>query len=198
MDSDPQVAAACYKRVMSSVATALESSSTETEALSADEVVEHAQPAVLAQLLRTMRHHIAQATDVMRQVATQTSDGEWEEQASHLRCIAAFVEDRMIALDLGQRSFLLPDQFQRFSTLLRQRRESAHLSGIELSKRAGLSLRTIKNIESGQVSPSRETVLRLLDVEEQQLDVRLGAHRQKVLHQPHFEISVARSKRNDL
>jgi transcriptional regulator with XRE-family HTH domain len=60
----------------------------------------------------------------------------------------------------------LPDQFQRFSTLLRQRRESAHLSGIELSKRAGLSLRTIKNIESGQVSPSRETVLRLLDVEE--------------------------------
>jgi hypothetical protein len=38
----------------------------------------------------------------------------------------------------------------------------------------------------------------LADVEEQQLDVRLGAHRQKVLHQPHFEISVARSECNDL
>jgi hypothetical protein len=118
--------AACYKRGMSQTATALSSSSTETEALSADEVAEHAQPSVLAHLLRTMRHHIAQATDVMRQVATQTSDGEWEEQATHLRRIAAFVEDRVIALDLGQRSFLLPDQFQRFSTLLRQRRESAH------------------------------------------------------------------------
>ena len=166
MDSGPQKRAACYKRDMSQTAAALSASSTETEALSVEEVVEHLPPSVLSQLLRTMRHHIAQATDVMRQVATQTSDGEWEEQATHLRRIAAFVEDRMIALDLGQRSFLLPDQFQRFSTLLRQRRESAHLSGIELSKRAGLSLRTIKNIESGQVSPSRETVLRLLDVEE--------------------------------
>jgi transcriptional regulator with XRE-family HTH domain len=151
---------------MSQTAAALSSSPTETEALSADEVAEHAPPSVLAHLLRTVRYHIAQATDVMRQVANQTSDGEWEEQATHLRRIAAFVEDRVIALDLGQRSFLLPDQFQRFSTLLRQRRESALLSGIELSKRAGLSLRTIKNIESGQVSPSRETVLRLLAVEE--------------------------------
>ncbi len=166
MDSGPQKMAACYKRGMSQTAAALGASSTETEALSGEEVAEHLPPSVLSQLLRTMRHHIAQATDVMRQVATQTSDGEWEEQATHLRRIAAFVEDRMIALDLGQRSFLLPDQFQRFSTLLRQRRESAHLSGIELSKRAGLSLRTIKNIESGQVSPSRETVLRLLEVEE--------------------------------
>ena len=151
---------------MSQTAAAIGESSTESEALSGEEVAEHLPPSVLSQLLRTMRHHIAQATDVMRQVATQTSDGEWEEQATHLRRIAAFVEDRMTALDLGQRSFLLPDQFQRFSTLLRQRRESAHLSGIELSKRAGLSLRTIKNIESGQVSPSRETVIRLLDVEE--------------------------------
>ena len=166
MDSGPQKMAACYKRGMSQTAAALGASSTETEALSGEEVAEHLPPSVLSQLLRTMRHHIAQATDVMRQVATQASDGEWEEQATHLRRIAAFVEDRMIAMDLGQRSFLLPDQFQRFSTLLRQRRESAHLSGIELSKRAGLSLRTIKNIESGQVSPSRETVLRLLDVEE--------------------------------
>ncbi len=140
MDCGPQNGAACYKRGMSQTATAVSSSSTETEALSVEEVVEHLPPSVLSQLLRTMRHHIAQATDVMRQVATQTSDGEWEEQATHLRRIAAFVEDRMIALDLGQRSFLLPDQFQRFSTLLRQRRESAHLSGIELSKRAGLCL----------------------------------------------------------
>jgi hypothetical protein len=114
MDSDPQVAAACYKRGMSQTATALSSSSTETEALSADEVAEHAPPSVLAHLLRTVRYHIAQATDVMRQVATQTSDGEWEEQATHLRRIAAFVEDRVIALDLGQRSFLCPISFSVF------------------------------------------------------------------------------------
>ena len=131
-----------------------------------EEVAEHSPPSVLAQVLRTVRHHLAQATDGIRQVVARTGDGEWEQQAAQLRRIAAFVEDRVITLDLGQRSFLLPDQFLRFSTLLRERRESAHLSGIELSKRAGLSLRTIKNIESGQVSPSRDTVLRLLDVAE--------------------------------
>ena len=138
----------------------------ETEALSADEVAEHSPPSVLAQLLRTVRHHLAQATDGIRQVAARTGDGEWEQQATQLRRIAAFVEDQVSAMDIGQRSFLLPDQLQRFSTLLRQRRESAHLTGIELSRRAGLSPRTIKNIESAQVSPSRDTVLRLLGIEE--------------------------------
>ena len=151
---------------MSSAATALDPSSTETEALSLENAADHGPPSALSQLVRTVRHHIAQAADAMRQVASRAGDAEWEEQTAQLRRIAAFVEDRVTALDLGQRSFLLPDQFQRFSTLLRQRRESAHLSGIELSKRAGLSLRTIKNIESGQVSPSRDTVLRLLEVEE--------------------------------
>ncbi len=151
---------------MSMVATAAESSSMETEALRADEVAEHSPPSVLAQLLRTVRHHLAQATDGIRQVAARTGDGEWEQQATQLRRIAAFVEDQVSAMDIGQRSFLLPDQLQRFSTLLRQRRESAHLTGIELSRRAGLSPRTIKNIESAQVSPSRDTVLRLLGIEE--------------------------------
>ena len=151
---------------MSQVATAVDTSSTELEALPSETIAEHSPPSVLAQLLRTVRHQLAQAIDGIRQVASRTGDEEWEQQVSQLRRIAAFVEDRVITLDIGQRSFLLPDQFLRFSTLLRQRRESAHLTGIELSKRAGLSLRTIKNIESGQVSPSRDTVLRLLDVAE--------------------------------
>jgi transcriptional regulator with XRE-family HTH domain len=151
---------------MSQTAQVVDSCSTETEAIPSEEVAEHSPPSVLAQVLRTVRHHLAQATDGIRQVAARTGDGEWDQQAAQLRRIAAFVEDRVITLDIGQRSFLLPDQFLRFSTLLRERRESAHLSGIELSKRAGLSLRTIKNIESGQVSPSRDTVLRLLDVAE--------------------------------
>jgi transcriptional regulator with XRE-family HTH domain len=151
---------------MSQVATAVDTSSTELEALPSETIAEHSPPSVLAQLLRTVRHQLAQAIDGIRQVASRTGDEEWEQQVSQLRRVAAFVEDRVITLDIGQRSFLLPDQFLRFSTLLRQRRESAHLTGIELSKRAGLSLRTIKNIESGQVSPSRDTVLRLLDVAE--------------------------------
>jgi transcriptional regulator with XRE-family HTH domain len=93
-------------------------------------------------------------------------DEEWAAQLEQLGRIASFVEDRCALFDMGQRSFLLPDQFQHFSTLLRQRRESAHLSRNELGKRAGLSDRTIKNIEHAQTSPSRDTVVRLLDVAE--------------------------------
>ena len=170
---------------MSHVATLVDSSSTETEALPIEEIAEHSPPSVLAQVLRTVRHHLAQATDGIRQVAGRTGDGAWEQQAAQLRRIAAFVDERVITLDIGQRSFLLPDQFLRFSTLLRERRESAHLSGIELSKRAGLSLRTIKNIESGQVSPSRDTVLRLLDVAE------LGLSWKDVLDDPEPQDSDA-------
>ena len=150
-------------------AAAQSSSSTETEALCADELADHGLPSALAQLLRTARHYLAQSLDAMTEVASRTSDSDWNEHTEQLRRVAAFVEDRVTALELGQRSFLLPDQFQRFSALLRQRRESAHLTRGEVSKRAGLSERTIKNIENGQVSPSRDTLLRLLEVEELKL-----------------------------
>jgi transcriptional regulator with XRE-family HTH domain len=121
----------------------------------------------LAQHLRTTRQHIAQAIEAMREVVTLSDgDEEWAAQLEQLGRIASFVEDRCALFDMGQRSFLLPDQFQHFSTLLRQRRESAHLSRVELGKRAGLSDRTIKNIEHAQTSPSRDTVVRLLDVAE--------------------------------
>ena len=183
-ETTQSAAFACYKWGMSQTAQVVDSSSTETETIPSEEVAEHSPPSVLAQVLRMVRHHLAQATDGIRQVVARTGDGEWEQQAAQLRRIAAFVEDRVITLDLGQRSFLLPDQFLRFSTLLRERRESAHLSGIELSKRAGLSLRTIKNIESGQVSPSRDTVLRLLDVAE------LGLSWKDVLDDPEPQDNV--------
>ena len=63
---------------MSHVATLVDSSSTETEALQIEEVAEHSPPSVLAQVLRTVRHHLAQATDGIRQVAARMGDGEWE------------------------------------------------------------------------------------------------------------------------
>ena len=138
-----------------------------TEMDSADDIAEHSPTALLAQHLRTTRQHITQAMEAMREVVSLSDgDDEWVKQTEQLGRIASFVEDRCALFDLGQRSFLLPDQFQRFSTLLRQRREAAHLSRNELGKRAGLSDRTIKNIEHALVSPSRDTVVRLLEVAE--------------------------------
>lgn len=153
------------EKPMRNVALTTSVSATETD--SADDIAEHSPTVLLAQHLRTTRQHIAQAIEAMRQVVTLSEhDAEWATQLEQLGRVSSFVEDRCALFDLGQRSFLLPDQFQRFSTLLRQRRESAHLSRNELGKRAGLSDRTIKNIEHALVSPSRDTVVRLLDVTE--------------------------------
>ena len=138
--------------------------STEPEAT--EDIAEHSPPALLAQHLRTTRQHIAQAIEAMREVAALSDDEDWDGQAEQLGRIASFVEDKCMLFDLGQRSFLLPDQFQRFATVVRQRRESARLSRNELSKRAGLSERTIKNVENALVSPSKDTVVRLLEVTE--------------------------------
>jgi transcriptional regulator with XRE-family HTH domain len=137
-----------------------------TELDAAEDIAEHSPPALLAQHLRTTRQHIAQAIEAMREVAALSDDDDWDKQTDQLGRIASFVEDRCTLFDLGQRSFLLPDQFQRFSTVVRQRREAAHLSRNELCKRAGLSERTIKNIENALVSPSRDTVVRLIEIEE--------------------------------
>jgi hypothetical protein len=104
--------------------------------------------------------------DTMREVASQTSDSDWNEHSEQLRRVASFVEDRVTALDLGQRSFLLPDQFQRFSTLLRQRRESAHLSRSELSQARRTLGSDHQEHRERPGSPSRDTLLRLLEVEE--------------------------------
>ena len=153
------------RRRMRNVAQTTSTPSTEMD--SADDIAEHSPTALLAQHLRTTRQHITQAMEAMREVVSLSDgDDEWVKQTEQLGRIASFVEDRCALFDLGQRSFLLPDQFQRFSTLLRQRREAAHLSRNELGKRAGLSDRTIKNIEHALVSPSRDTVVRLLEVAE--------------------------------
>jgi transcriptional regulator with XRE-family HTH domain len=100
-------------------------------------------------------------------------------RGAQLERILSAVEDRCAQLELGQRTFLLPEQFQQFAKLVKQRRESLYLTQLELSKRVGVCERTIKNIERREVSPSRDTVVRLLEVEELGLtwpDV-LGEHR---------------------
>ena len=57
-----------------------------------------------------------------------------------------------------------PDQVAAFGRLLRDCRNAAGLSRVELGKRAKLSDANIKNIESGRGSPSRQTLIRLVGV----------------------------------
>jgi transcriptional regulator with XRE-family HTH domain len=135
-----------------------------------EETVEHEAPTVLVNHLRLARQHLQQAAGSMQELARLLFDPDWKEQVDSLARIAGFVEERYAAMALAQRSFLTTEQFQHFSQLLSMRREAAHLSPAELAKRAGLSDKTIRNIQRAVVSPARETVERLLDVPELQLD----------------------------
>lgn len=65
-----------------------------------------------------------------------------------------------------------PRALGAFGASLRQRREQAGLSQRRLALRAGLSDKTIKNIESGRQEPSRATLVALLAVPELKLRVK--------------------------
>ena len=145
---------------------ALTTSEASTDEHTVADVAEHGPAALLMQCLRTTRQHLALAIGAMREAAALSDDVDWSQQRAQLERIATAVEDRCAQLELGQRSFLLPEQFQQLAKLVKQRRESLYLTQRELSKRAGVCERTIKNIERLEVSPSRDTVVRLLEVEE--------------------------------
>ena len=145
---------------------ALTTSEASTDENTATDIVEHGPAALLMQCLRTTRQHLALAIGAMRDAAALSDDEDWSQQRAQLERIVNAVEDRCAQLELGQRSFLLPEQFQQLAKLVKQRRESLYLTQRELSKRAGVCERTIKNIERLEVSPSRDTVVRLLEVEE--------------------------------
>jgi hypothetical protein len=141
---------------MRKVALATSEPSTETD--SVDDIAEHSPTGLLAQHLRTTRYHIAQAIVAMREVVTLADGNEgWATHLEQLGRIAGFVEGRCALFDMGQRSFLLPDQVQHFATLLQKRRESAHLSRVELGKRAGLS-----SIERSRTSSTRRLLHRAI------------------------------------
>src|ERR1700712_2038424 len=57
-------------------------------------------------------------------------------------------------------------QWQNFGALLRDRRNAAKLSRLELAQRAKLSDATIKFIETARHPPSRATLIRVLSVAE--------------------------------
>ncbi len=145
---------------------ALKTSEASTEEPTAPDIVEHGPAALLMQCLRTTRQHLALAIGAMRDAAALSDDEDWSQRGAQLERILSAVEDRCAQLELGQRTFLLPEQFQQFAKLVKQRRESLYLTQLELSKRVGVCERTIKNIERREVSPSRDTVVRLLEVEE--------------------------------
>ena len=62
-----------------------------------------------------------------------------------------------------------PEQWQHFGALLRDRRNAARLSRLELSQLAKISDATIKFIETARHQPSRATLIRLLAVAELRL-----------------------------
>lgn len=65
-----------------------------------------------------------------------------------------------------------PQHAHGFAKMLRSRRKAAGLSQQQVSSRVGLCRGTIRNLEAGRHSPSRETLLRLLSLPELGLRVK--------------------------
>ena len=126
------------------------SSSTETEALCADDIADHGLPSALAQLLRTARHlpGAVDGCDDGSRVAHQRFRLERAHRATPR--VAAFVEDRVTALELGSDRSCFPISFSVFGSAAAAKgspRSPDSRAGI---KRAGLSERTIKTSKTAR------------------------------------------------
>ena len=134
------------------------------------EIAESVEPASAQQLLQ-LKQHLKDALELSLQLA-RNNRPPWGPHAKRLRAFLDFVEEQHAASMDGCALPTSPAQASRFAALLQSKREAAHLSHSELAKLAGLSAKTIANIEKGKVSVSRLTLQRLREVA--QLDLQTG------------------------
>lgn len=134
------------------------------------EIAESVEPASAQQLLQ-LKQHLNDALELSLQLA-RNNRPPWGPHAKRLRAFLDFVEEQHAASMDGCALPTSPAQASRFAALLQSKREAAHLSHSELAKLAGLSAKTIANIEKGKVSVSRLTLQRLREVA--QLDLQTG------------------------
>lgn len=109
------------------------------------------------------------------QLSMQIGEGRgtrWEAYARQLRKFIEFVNEEHTASIDGCPIPIGAEQASRFAQLLLAKRRAAHLTLTQVAKLAGVSARTIPNIEQNRVSVSRDTLQRLRDIP--QLDLQPG------------------------
>ena len=109
------------------------------------------------------------------QLSMQLGEGrgkQWETHARQLRKFIEFVDEEHTASIDGCLIPIGAEQASRFAQLLLAKRQAAHLTLTQVAKLAGVSARTISNIEQNRHSVSRETLQRLREIP--QLDLQPG------------------------
>ncbi|PSM31762.1 helix-turn-helix domain-containing protein [Haliangium sp. UPWRP_2] len=96
----------------------------------------------------------------------------WTEHLARLTELAQFLDAGGVRAEPGPGRALppvSPEQWMQFGRLLRDKRNAAGLSRVQLARRAKISDATIKFIESARHPPSRATLIRLIDVSDLKL-----------------------------
>ena len=114
-----------------------------------------------------------QALDLANQLRTLAAaalpehQSTWAEYVGSVQEVVQFLEsDGSRPLPKRAGAPLTQAQMQQFGKLLRDRRNAAGLSRVQLARRAKISDATIKFTETARHPPSRATLLRLIGVEE--------------------------------
>ncbi len=110
---------------------------------------------------------LAEALRTLAQAQPPQPQAAWLSYSTLVDEIAQLASTGGAASALGRPgSTLARKQLQEFGRLLRERRNQAGLSRLQLARKAKLSDATIKFIETARNAPSRATLLRLVGVKE--------------------------------
>jgi len=125
-------------------------------------------------LATALQAHLLASTQLMQRFVQSQPDGErakWERALGHLQTTLRMVHKSGSSETLPTEPMpgdeaLDPARVEEFGQLVASLRTAARLSRRELSRRTGLSEKTIWNVEDGSNVPTHATVLRLLSVKE--------------------------------
>ena len=125
-----------------------------------------------AQALQAAQLQVQALLTELRPLAVEAAAAQpaWVEHLDRLEDLAQFLASGGRAIQVSrQSSSASPSQWMQFGRLLRDKRNAAGLSRVQLARRAKLSDATVKFTETARHPPSRATLIRLIGVSELKL-----------------------------
>ncbi|MFO0573003.1 MAG: L-histidine N(alpha)-methyltransferase [Polyangia bacterium] len=127
-----------------------------------------ARPSRLPQRLQAVRQHALALVRELQALTTESPTNQHDRLAEYIgqvQDMVHFVESDVLSPPESEVETPSLAQLRQFGQLLRDKRNAAGLSRVELARKAKLSDATIKFIETAKHPPSRATLIRLLGVE---------------------------------
>ena len=125
-----------------------------------------------AEALQTVQLQVQALLTELRPLADEAAAEQpaWVEHLDRLEDLAQFLASGGRAVQVSRLSrSASPSQWTQFGRLLRDKRNAAGLSRVQLARRAKLSDATVKFTETARHPPSRATLIRLIGVSELKL-----------------------------